>query len=63
MKRALLNQERPAVRFTLLRGALICLWFACFPIVVRAAGILDFYFLDVELGNATLIVTPSCRFR
>jgi beta-lactamase superfamily II metal-dependent hydrolase len=57
VKRAHLNQERLGVRFTLWLVPLIC--FACFPIIVRAAGTLDFYFLDVELGNATLIVTPS----
>jgi len=30
---------------------------AAFP--VFAAGTLDFYFVDVEVGNAVLVVTPA----
>jgi beta-lactamase superfamily II metal-dependent hydrolase len=46
---------------TMLRWLLICLLFSCFPFVVLAAETLDFYFMDVEEGSATLIVLPSGR--
>ena len=33
----------------------------CLPFAARAAGNLDFYFMDVESGGATLLVSPSGR--
>lgn len=49
------------MKFTRLLRLLVCLWLGGLPSVVLAAHPLDFYFLDVEEGNATLIVTPSGR--
>jgi competence protein ComEC len=37
----------------------VTLLLVCWPLLCRAAGTLDFYFMDVEEGNATLIVSPT----
>ena len=37
----------------------VCLLLVCLPLAVLAGDTLDFYFLDVEEGSGTLIVSPS----
>jgi beta-lactamase superfamily II metal-dependent hydrolase len=42
-----------------MRSAVVTLLLVCAPFVAHAAKTLDLYFIDVEGGQATLIVTPA----
>lgn len=42
-----------------MRIALLCMALGVSSLLPLSGGTLDFYFMDVEAGNATLIVTPS----